>query len=463
MAEIILCNGIVLTQDKKNPHATAIAIKDGKFFAIGNDDVLLLKDAQTAIVDLNNKIVIPGFNDAHIHIWKVGNMLAYMLDLREVKSIEEMLDKLNDHIHAHPELEWIQARGFNEANFKDKRFPNKNDLDTISTTKPICVTRVCAHQIVVNSKALEIAGINSATPTPAGGEIKKLNNGELGGHFTETATGLILSKIPKYNAAQYREMILAAQDELIKYGITSATDPAVEKDIIDVYKQMDRNGELKIRVNLFPIRVPDGANKIYPLPEKYSSPHLKIDTVKFFADGGISGKTAALKKTYKNSNEHGVLRLDKELFLLLAKETQDAGFRIATHAIGDAAIEMVLDVYKRINEFNAQYINHRIEHLGLPTGDDLQLMKKLNVSAVMQPVFIYELGKNFREYVDDDYLDYLYPLRRVMDAGINLSLSTDAPVVKNFDPLGNIRSAMERLDNDGFSIAPNEKITFEEA
>ncbi|MBC8047160.1 MAG: amidohydrolase, partial [Fimbriimonadaceae bacterium] len=464
MQRQIYYNGNILTQDKRKPKATAFALENKKYIAVGNDnDILQLKNDETEIIDLQNKTVLPGFNDAHIHIWKVGNLMTYTLDLRGVQSVEEMLDKINDYHKNNPQLKWIQARGFNEANFPDKRIPNKNDLDKITTEKPICVTRTCAHQIVVNSKALEIAELSKSTQTPAGGEIKLLPNGELAGHFTETAIGLILNKIPKYSKEELRTMVLAAQNEFIKLGITSATDPAVDKELLEVYKEMDKNGQLKIRINLFPIRIPDGTNKIYPLPEFYSSEHLKVNTIKFFADGGLSGKTAALKNPYKDSSEYGVLRLEKENFKKLTKESQDAGFRIATHAIGDAAIEMVLEVLNEISVSNKNNINHRIEHLGLPSEHDLWLMKELNISAVMQPVFIYELGKNFKEYLNDEYLNYVYPAKSVLEHGINLAFSTDAPVVKDFNPLTNIQSAMNRKDTTGFEIEASQKINFNDA
>lgn len=460
---IIFYNANILTQDKKNPTATACVIESGKFLYVGDDNTALQhKNEDTEIINLENKTLLPGFNDAHIHIWKVGNLLTHTLDLRGVSSVEEMLDTLRDYHKNNPHLEWIQARGFNEAHFPDKRIPDKNDLDKITTSKPICVTRTCAHQIVVNSKALEVAGIHKKTIAPVGGEIKYLSNGDLAGHFTETAIGIVLNKIPKYTTAQYREMIFAAQSALLRYGITSATDPAVDNTLMDVYKQMDAADELIMRINLFPIRVPDGSDEIYKLPEKYSSAHLKIDTVKFFADGGLSGKTAALKNPYNNTKEKGVLRLQKEVFLKLAQESQDAGFRIATHAIGDTAIEMVLEVYNSIASSNKNNINHRIEHLGLPSEHDLQMMKELSISAIMQPVFIYELGKNFRDYLTEKYLNYLYPVKSVLEHGINLALSTDAPVVKDFSPHTNILSAMNRKDSAGTEISPAQKIDMEE-
>ena len=464
MQRKIFYNAKILTQDKLNPQASAFAVENGRFISVGADEqILLQQNENTILINLNQQTVLPGFNDAHIHIWKVGNLLTCMLDLRGVQSIEEMLDKINDYAHQHPELKWIQARGFNEANFPDKKIPTKKDLDKIISDKPVCIIRTCAHQIVVNSKALELCAISKSTVSPPGGEIKYLPDGDIAGHFTETAIGLVLSKIPKYSSGELRKMILAAQEQLIKSGITSATDPAVENDLLNVYKEMDHNGELKIRINAIPIRIPDGTDKIYPNPEFYSSPHLTVNTVKFFADGGLSGKTAALINPYKNSNTKGVLRIKKELFKKLAAESQEAGFRIATHAIGDAAINMVLDVYNEISSANLNRINHRIEHLGLPSAENLKLMNKLNISAVMQPVFIYELGKNFIDYLPEEYLNQLYPCRNVLDAGINLALSTDAPVVNDFSPQQNILAATTRKINSGEMIAPYQKIERNEA
>jgi len=463
MADKIFFNGKILTQDKIKPVASAFAVAYGKIVAIGSDEEILgLRTPQSQISDLKLQTILPGFTDAHIHIWKVGNLMTYLLDLRGVKSIEEMQQMLLDYARKNPQHEWIQARGFNEALFPDKRMPTKRDLDKVIADRPVCVMRTCAHQIIVNSKALELTGINSRTSSPTGGEIKKFDSGELKGHFTETALGLVLNKIPAYTEEEYRTMILAAQEEFLRAGICSATDPAVMPDLLEVYKSMDRKGELKIRVNAIAIRVPDGATKALPLPEKYESEHLKINSVKFFADGGLSGKTAAMKRPYKNSNDFGVLRLTENFLLPLAQEAQRGGFRIATHAIGDAAINVVLNVYEKLFREDSSF-HHRIEHLGLPSNEHLEAMHRLGIIAVMQPTFIKELGKNFRDYLDDDYLGYVYPVRSVLNQGINLAFSTDAPVVKEFNPLTGIQSAIERKDGDGNVIGANQRITAKEA
>ena len=171
MSALIFHLGTILTQDPKRPFAAAVGVRDGRVFPadsleearqwVGND---------AEIVNLNGRTMMPAFNDAHIHIWKVGDLLTYMLDLRGVRSREEMLDKISDFAVKNPENAWILARGFNEATFDDRQMPTRHDLDKVSKTRPIQVIRTCAHIAVLNSKALEICNINRLTKSPDGGE-----------------------------------------------------------------------------------------------------------------------------------------------------------------------------------------------------------------------------------------------------------------------------------------------------
>jgi predicted amidohydrolase YtcJ len=310
---------------------------------------------------------------------------------------------------------------------------------------------------------MEICNITKATQVPLGGEIRLNKNGEPNGILSETALGLAKQKMPQYSAAQYRRMILAAQEEFLKYGIGAATDPAVHPELMEVYKAMDAADELKIRINAIPILVPDGATQTLPLPELYQSNYLTINTVKFFSDGGLSGKTAAIKHFYKNTKEQGVLRLEYDFFKKAALEAQNAGFMIATHAIGDAAIDLVLDVYENISKYNHQGLRHRIEHLCLPELSHLVQMKNLGVSSVTQPVFLYELGQNYRNYLPDYYLNNVLPFRSMIDAGVNVAFSSDAPVVKNYNPWISIQAAVTRRDAQGEIIAKYQKISTLEA
>lgn len=432
------------------------------FTAIGsNEDVLRLQQANTQLIDANGKTVLPGFIDAHIHIWKVGNLKTFLLDLRGVTSIAEMQDKLSDFVKRNPGTGWMQARGFNEANMKEGRLPTKEDLDKITTERPLWVIRTCAHIGIANSKAIEMAGVTAQTHIPPGGEVRIGADGRPNGIFTETALGLVTNHIPAYTADDYALMIRAAEDELLRYGITAATDPAVMPDLLACYHQLDQQNKLRIGVNAFPVRVPDGSEEVLPLPSKYISDKLTVNTVKFFADGGLSGATAAMNRPYKNSTSTGVLRLTEGFFYPIAKEAANNGFGIATHAIGDKAIDVVLDVYEKIRASGNVLL--RIEHLGLPSPQHLQRMQQLGVHCVSQSIFIKELGKNFAQHLDDERLTQIYPYNTILKSGVNLAFSSDSPVVNDFNPITGIKAALYRKDNNGKVIGPNENITLQQA
>jgi hypothetical protein len=288
------------------------------------------------------------------------------------------------------------------------------------------------------------------------------SDGQPNGILNETALGLVTNKIPPYSIEDLKIMIRACREELYQYGITAATDPAVDPLLIKAYKEMAEAGELGFRLNALPIILPDGSNDANPIPEPYSSDFMQINTVKFFADGGLSGKTSALKKHYKNSAEQGVLRLDKDRYTQLSRQCMERGLGVATHAIGDAAIEMVIDVYQQLyKDFPATI--KRIEHLGLPEKQHLEAMAASNIACSMQTIFLDELGKNFIQYLDEDYLNQCYPVQSVLQQGILMALSSDAPVVKNFNPFKGIAAAITRSTNEGEVIAPNQSISIEAA
>ncbi len=441
----------------------AMGISNGMITRLG-DWQELQKEVHSAdtCINLEGKTVIPGFFDAHIHIWKVGDLLTESLDLRGSASLAEVQEKLKDFSLKNPHLRWVRARGFNEALFNEPKLPSAADIDGIIPNKPVFLQRTCAHIAVVNSCALGLAHIEAHTPNPYGGIIEKDTDGIPTGRLYETAMGLVIKHFPKFTPEDYERMILAACYQLLQNGITCATDPAVHPELLEVYRRLEKEKKLPIRVCAIPILLGDGEEKPYPLPQKYISPFLRIDTVKFFADGGLSGKTASLKRPYKNDSSQGVLRLDSEYFYALAKKAQEAGFQIATHAIGDQAIDLVLEVYEKLHK-TYPLLRNRIEHGGLLSPAQLKKCNQLGIHIVSQPVFLKELGKNFRTYLDDEYLKICYPYRSVINAGINLSFSTDAPVVKNVSPLSCIADAVERKDAEGIGIAPDERISPAEA
>ncbi|MEO7991819.1 MAG: amidohydrolase [Chryseolinea sp.] len=459
----IFYNGIILTQNKNQPQASAMVVEGDKIVAVGNDaDVVRLKTSNTKLIDLKGKTILPGFNDAHIHVWKVGQLESFIIDLRGIKSIEALQKKVKALADKLPVGTWIIGRGFNEQVLEDKRMPIKEDLDAISTQHPIYLIRTCAHIASVNTLALKKANVNSSSVAPLGGVVGKTESGELTGIFYETALGLITKYIPPPSHDDYQQMIKVGADKMLSYGITSATDPAVHPELLEAYLDLDKKGKASIRFNLMPILLPDGGAEAYPVPQKYKSEKIKIDTVKFFSDGGLSGKTASLKRAYKKSNDRGVLRLKREHFLSLARAAQQKGFRIGTHAIGDVAIDLVLDVYKALHlEFGNT--RNRIEHFGLPSDENINDVATYGFVPVPQTIFIDELGENFRSSLDDEYLERCYPVRTLLDMNIPVAFSTDAPVVKNINPWSCIKAAITRKTSAGNVISPQESITIQEA
>ncbi len=413
-------------------------------------------------IDLKGRYVLPGFNDAHIHIWKVGNLKTYLHDFRNISSFQALGETLKS-IHqksfessseSNTGTEWITARGFNEAIWDIQKLPTRKEIDAFVSDKPVYLLRTCAHIAVLNTKALEIIGVDEHTMVPTGGEIRKYEDGSPSGILTETALGLINPFIAKYSQEQYKNMILKAEEELLNYGITSATDPAVHPELLEAYLDLYRENKLKIRINAIPILLPDGEIKMFPLPAIVKTPKLKIQTAKLFADGGLSSQTAALFRPYQKSNpkeksSYGVLRIPFFLLKELVFSAMRVGYTLAIHAIGDLAIDQVLKVYSiAALEFKDAPPN-RIEHFELPTQEHIKLMQKLGTIAVMQPIFIQELGINFEHSLNKDYLNMLIPLKTIHQKGINIAFSTDAPVVRSIQPFKNIYTAITRKDSRG--------------
>ena len=461
----LLYNANIITMDSALPKADAMVINHlGKIEAVGHENELRAHFSYFDLEsDYKGKTIVPGLNDAHIHVWKIGHLRTFMLDVRGVKSIVEFKEKLRGFAAKNPNSNWIMARGINEMVLEEKRLPTKEDLDEVINDRPVFVIRTCAHIGIANSQAIEISGVNNATEVPFGGEIRKNIDGSLQGIFTERALGLIMNNIPAFTFEEYKTMILEAHNYLISLGITSATDPAANEDLLAAYIKLDQQGLLKVRMNVFPLRIPDGSDEIQVLPELYESEFLRIKTVKFFSDGGLSSATAAINVPYKNTDGYkGVLRLDYDKFFQTAKEAVDKGFSVATHAIGHQAVDLTLKVYRDLFKIDNN-LKHRIEHVGFLSNENIQDFKQMNMTAAMQPIFIYELANNFKSTLPDELLKVVYPCKTVLDNGINLALSTDGPVVKEINPWVNMETAITRKAMDGSVIGESQKITLEQA
>ncbi|MBZ0294849.1 MAG: amidohydrolase [Anaerolineae bacterium] len=459
-------NGTIHSIDQALPHPQALLTgDDGRILAFGSlAEVEAAAKNGTLRTDLGGRTLIPGLNDAHVHIWKMGLLLTTQVDARRALApdIPAIVDRFRQRAQTLPAGTWITGRGYNEAELPEGRHLNRTDLDAASQEHPIALTRTCGHMIVANSKALALAGITAETANPPGGVIVRDADGQPTGLLQETAMGLLNRALPEVSDEEMANAIRAANQHQLTLGITSATDPLLTPSILRVYRQLEADGELAVRVNGLPIRRPDGGTETLPLPERFESDFLRIDGVKFFADGGLSGATAALSQPYKLTGGQGVLRFETEELIDLMWEAHNHGFRIATHAIGDVALDQVIGAYETLYR-RTPGPRHRIEHLGLPSAEHLRRCQIYHIMAVPQTVFLPALGASFRRYLPDEYLPRCYPVRAMLDAGLTVALSSDAPVVPNDSPLLGMKAAVDRKDHHGDPIAPEEAISAAEA
>ena len=425
----------------------AVGVQDGKIAYVGP---LAQAPARAERVDLHGASLFPGLTDAHVHVWKVGQLRTTMLDLRGAANMDEFSRLVQARHEALPEGAWLWGRGWNEARLGG--MPSRELLDALAPGRPVLLTRTCAHIHAVNSLALERAGITSAADAPPGGEINVQT-----GILTETAYGLVFQAMPAPSQADYEAWILAGLAYLKSLGFPAATDSAVDPPLYAAYRALDAAGKLPMRVNLLYIRRPDGGADTYPLPEKHFSPMLRCDSVKFFCDGGLSGATAAVSVPYKETGTQGVLRFDSDELYHLAWEAHGAGFRIGAPALGDVALDQLLWVYSRLAQDHPMNLRHRIEHFGLPTASHLRMAQQLGVIAVPQPIFLHELRLNYQKYIPDALAGQVFPLQAMFDAGLDVAFSSDGPVVRELRPMCGLKAAVSE------PYVPGQGITLSQA
>lgn len=461
---------MVLTQDPVSPRAEALAVAGGRIVAVGrDDDVLALEGPGTRRVALGGRALVPGFDDAHAHLWKVGHLLTTLLDLRGVTDLGELRTRLQERSATLPEGAWLLGRGYDEQRLREGRPPTLAELDAWIPARPVFLIRTCAHMAVANGAALRAAGLSAGTPDPPGGQLERLPGGEPSGRFRETGLGLVQRAIPPPTAAEYAAMIEAASLHQLRLGITSTTDAGCAPELLAVYRALESQQGLRQRVNAMASRLGEGGGP-HALPAPLVSERLRIDTIKLWADGGLSGATAALREPYRHAPGCGILRMSSGEMAEHAVAAREVGLRTAIHAIGDAAIDATLAALEQAAGGDAppdpaaqRRPPDRIEHFGVPDADHLERTARLGAFVVPQAIFLRELGASFRRNVDESLLPRVYPLRAMLEAGLPMALSSDAPVVECDDPLAGIQAAVLRTDAEGAEISREQAISTSEA
>jgi predicted amidohydrolase YtcJ len=458
-ADLILNNGKIVSVDEAFSLHDTIVVTDGRVVELG--DASLLDKYEAAIVrDLDGKTLIPGFIDSHTHI--SGDPQRY-IDLSEVTSIAEIQDLIRAKAAELGAGEWITGYGWSEDELAEGRKPLRGDLDIAAPRNPVTLTRAGGHSAVVSTSALGLAEINNNTPDPEGGVIERDENGVANGIIRERQ-GIVGRLVPD---STYEELLASLEinlGNLLAKGITSITDASTDPDEYAMWEELYAKPGVRLprsaiqfqwfdteTINEVKARVGDG------------NEFLRIGPIKVFADGGFTGPAAFTKEPYLNQGDYrGYLNMPAEELVSHINEIHDAGWQMGIHAIGDAAIELVVATLadaltRNPREDHRTYLNHFSMR---PSDETMETMAEHGIHITQQPNFTYTLEGRYVANLDGWRLEHNNPVRSPMDHGIHVAISSD---ILPIGPLVGIYAAVTRKGMSGRVFGADEAITIEEA
>lgn len=468
--DTILINGNIVTLDSYGTTVEAVAIQDGKIVGLGSNHMIAaLADKKTRKIDLRGKTVLPGFIDAHNHMIMFGlRLTAINCFDGPIASIADLKAEIARRAVTANANEWITGWGYDNEKFSEKRHPTRWDFDEAAPHHPVLCDRICAHMLVVNSKALQLAGITRDTPDPVGGIIYRDANGEPNGLLRDTAMNLIKKIVPIPAVDTIKEAIVKASAIYNTYGITGVHEAGAGFTIpgpyeVRAYQQAAEEKLLTLRVYmmLYPEHVHELLN--IGLKTGFGNEFLRIGSFKMFLDGNIVLKGAAVDAPYADGSTGATTETQESLnekFLQIHR----AGFQIAIHSIGDRATRMVLTAYENAQRTYPRHNHrHRIEHLILSTPQILQQAKKLEVLPIIQPGFMYYNGETWIASLGEERVNRQgYLLRNMIEEGLSLAGSSDCPCIPAA-PLKSIEAAVRRKVVSGRQLAPEQALSVDQA
>lgn len=452
--------------------AEAVAVAGGRIAAIGaEDEIEALAGPATRRVDLAGRVAIPAFNEAHMHLLPYGLGLSQVnLRAEAVRSLDEVLRRIAAAARNAPRGAWILGRGYDHGELDVGRHPTAEELDSAAPHNPVFIVRTCGHMGVANGAAMQRAGIGHNTPDPEGGVIER-KGGRLTGLFQERAMRLIRDHVPAPDRARMTDAIEAACHELASLGFASATDMNVGMiaglEEIAAYESAKTSGRLPLRMWQVLAGNPEGiaqAAREHGLRPMAGDDSLRWGAVKVFADGSAGGLTAAFFDPYLIADTRGVFTFPDDKIHALLRLYHEQGWQLDIHAIGDAAIEQVLQGMEAADTAAHPFAGrrHRIEHCGFATRDQRRRMKARGILPVPQPVFMYEFGDLYVKNLGHERSDHAYPMRTWLEDGHHPAASSDCPVC-TVDPFVNLFTMVTRKTNKGTVLGPDEALTPEQA
>lgn len=466
-ADIVFLNGTVITINEQDQICQAVAIKKNRIIGVGSStEMRSFIGSKTQIFDLKGRSLLPGFNDAHCHAGNYGPVKSnIMCQPEKVPSIQVLKEEIKKRAQKIPKGEWILGRGYDHTQLKEKRHPNRWDLDEAAPQHKVFILRTCGHLGVINSLALKEFGISKETADPPGGKIERNSEGEPTGLLYEQA----LVPIRMRTQPNYNDLIKGLKimnDDFLSYGITSVTDASGRNpDEIRAFQEGINEGWLKVRI-CFQVRISppiiDLGNHYIEsgLLTGFGNERLRLGALKLMLDGAGSGGSAAMREAYPGRpKDFGILHMGQEELDNLVLKGHKAGYQVGVHAIGDRAIEMTIESFeKALNKFPRDNCRHRIEHCGFLDKILISKIRKIKLLPILGLPFLYELGGSYISVYGLERLQNVYPLNSLMKEGIISPLSSDAPVIDP-NPLKGIYFAVTRRSLSGDIIGPQEAVS----
>jgi hypothetical protein len=469
-ADLIITNAKIWTVDRAHPTAQAVAVLGERIVAVGStSDVDAWHGPRTRVVNAGGKLLLPGFNDAHVH-FITGGMQLDSVQLTDTTSKEEFARRIGERAKITPKGEWILNGDWDETKWDPPLLPTKELIDPFTPDTPVFVSRHDGHMVLANSVALRLAGITAQTPDPPGGVIVRDAQGNPTGALKDAAMDLAARAIPPLSHNQRLHAAQRAMQYALSLGLTSVQNMNPDYADIAVYNEMLNRGQLKIRIYGAPLITGVGDQVKIGIRHAFGGPFLRIGAVKAFADGSLGSRTAYFFEPYTDDpNSRGLLSDEMHPISLMRDrmmKADAAGLQICTHAIGDQAISTILDLYSEIVQAHGEEDRRfRIEHAQHMAAKDFDRFAKLHVIASVQPYQAIDDGRWAETRIGHDRASRTYAFRTFLDHGVRLAFGTDWDVVP-LDPIQTIYAAVTRATLDGKNPNgwfPEQKLTVAEA
>ncbi len=443
--DLILTHGLVYTVDSVFSTAQAFAVKGGRFIAVGSNEQILKAYTSEHILDAGGAPVYPGFNDGHCHFYGLGELLYRYADLTGSLSFDEVIERLKTHGEKHPS-EWILGRGWDQNLWPEKQFPDNQLLELNFPGKKILLIRIDGHASIASKAVLELAAINANTKI-GGGEVVLNSSGFPSGVLIDNANDLAKSFIPKLTEDEKEAALIEAQQKCFAAGLTSVTDAGLPVATIELIKKMQHEERLLMRINA--MIDPDEETLEAYLPQgPFDNGKIRIGSVKLYADGALGSRGARMKAPYSDApGRLGLIMHDTSFYHSVMQRAYDAGFQVNTHAIGDAAVSMMLNLYAGyLKESNDR--RWRIEHAQVVDEPDFELFSRYTIIPSIQSTHATSDMFWAGERLGDQRIKGAYAQHRLLEQNGWLVNGTDFPI-ENINPLLTFYAAVFRKDLKG--------------